>query len=373
LLPRGVALKYRVSHLGIAVALLMAMGGARAHAERMYSITDLGPASFTKLNNRGQAIGTGYTADWSKVGVYYDGATTRELGERFIPRDINDRGQIVGERPDPGDGQRAASIILREVDGTERRLGEPVWDVGSGLALNNRGQVMSANAGGGITTIYSPWGTEELNWRQQNETADSVLGTAFNDAGTVVGELMTHIPNDPITWGFMKEEGGEYYPLHSGPRGVESILKAIAINNVGQVVVMDGNLDSFLFTPGEDGYEKVSWAVALNDLGQVLSMATPEGWWQSYPALYDGGELFMLQDLLPPDAEWNLFRAVDLNDQGQILVTGTSYGSEGYHSLLLTPQAVPEPGTLAIGLVLAGAGVVAHRRRARMRRAAGGS
>jgi hypothetical protein len=96
--------------------------------------------------------------------------------------------------------------------------------------------------------------------------------------------------------------------------------------------------------------------------------------------IYQDGVMENLNDLTIHGETWRVELPYDINDLGQILAAGA--GPEGTSMLLLTPEGVPlpaqptpvpEPGTLAIGLVLAGAGVVAHRRRARMRRAAGGS
>ncbi|WP_337175567.1 PEP-CTERM sorting domain-containing protein [Paludisphaera sp.] len=68
-----------------------------------------------------------------------------------------------------------------------------------------------------------------------------------------------------------------------------------------------------------------------------------------------------LIDLFPPGSGWSSVAALSINDNGQIL--GWGKNPEGESSMfLLTPNAVPEPGTWAVfGLMAAAAGWRARR------------
>jgi hypothetical protein len=83
----------------------------------------------------------------------------------------------------------------------------------------------------------------------------------------------------------------------------------------------------------------------------------------SYASLWEDGELFNLNTLIPPDSGWELVSASKINNKNQIVGTGKINGeSRGF---FLTPEAksVPEP-TSALGVLgLGGLNLVFRRLR----------
>jgi hypothetical protein len=71
-----------------------------------------------------------------------------------------------------------------------------------------------------------------------------------------------------------------------------------------------------------------------------VGQATPTG-----AFIYDT-QMRDLNTLIPPGSGWFLSSATGINDAGQITGTGSFGGPT--HAFLLTPVAVPEPGSLLL-------------------------
>jgi probable HAF family extracellular repeat protein len=136
------------------------------------------------------------------------------------------------------------------------------------------------------------------------------VGNALNEAGTVVGDMRLD-PASPATRGFVWNDGQIDY---IGTLGGASST-ALDINNRGWVVGSSALADG-----GRHGY------------------------------LYIDGELIDLNTLLAPGSGWTVYDALSINDQGDIVVYGTTGENFGYAVL-----TVPEPrawALLAVGLPL---------------------
>jgi probable HAF family extracellular repeat protein len=71
--------------------------------------------------------------------------------------------------------------------------------------------------------------------------------------------------------------------------------------------------------------------------------------------LYSNGTIQTLLSLIPAGSGWSNLNATGINDAGQIVGQGTYDGQQV--AFMMTPDAVPEPGTLAIwGLIASCAG-----------------
>jgi probable HAF family extracellular repeat protein len=111
-----------------------------------------------------------------------------------------------------------------------------------------------------------------------------------------------------------------------------------------------------------------SFAEAINATGQVTGWSWIEGNFDPHAFLWDDGTLHDLNALIDPADPLLPFvylrEGVDINDFGQILVTG--FDSRTFrHSVYLAspvPSSVPEPGTLTLlGLGLLALGLVRRR------------
>jgi len=90
------------------------------------------------------------------------------------------------------------------------------------------------------------------------------------------------------------------------------------------------------------------YASAVNDLGQAVgtsSLANGE----SHAFLYTGGQTFDLNNLIPLLGNWTITGAGNINDDGRILATAVT--GQVDHIVILVPEAVPEPSSLAIGIL----------------------
>ena len=88
-----------------------------------------------------------------------------------------------------------------------------------------------------------------------------------------------------------------------------------------------------------------SAASAINNSGQAVG----ESWGSasfSHAFVFTGGQTFDLNNLIPLSPNWTITSAVSIDDQGRILADATSAGDD--HTVMLVPEAVPEPSMLAL-------------------------
>ncbi|WP_435015795.1 DUF3466 family protein [Tundrisphaera sp. TA3] len=180
------------------------------------------------------------------------------------------------------------------------------------------------------------------------------------------------------------------YMVHDGkavslgrPSGKFSYAAGMDANNSGQVagafggVDESGSIQAFLYSPGGTMVGlgtlggKESHGLGINNRGMVVGLSELADSavmpFDTRAFVFDGHAMFNLNDLIPSDSGFLLTSATDINDAGQIAAYGldaTGY----YHQILLTPQATPEPATLAL-LGLGMSAIAARRHRARSRRA----
>jgi probable HAF family extracellular repeat protein len=106
-----------------------------------------------------------------------------------------------------------------------------------------------------------------------------------------------------------------------------------------------------------------SFAYSVNASGQIVGYSTTKGNATFAAFLYSGGTMTDLNSLLPPDSGWTLYFAEAINNQGQIVGTGTNPNGQ-HDAFLLTPTPVPEPKGIGVFAVL-GSGILLRRRRRR--------
>lgn len=292
--------------------------------------------------------------------------------------------------------------------------------------INNSGQVAG--------TVYSMSGAQATVW---NSGMFSNLGTlggtdsyalAINDAGSVAGNASLRSGD---AHAFLARNG---HLTDLGTLGNSSWSSAYSVNNRNQVAgyssTADGGFHAFRWDEAT-GMADIgtlggnSYGMGINDLGDVVgASASPQGFlhgfvWtggtmqdlgtlggssssayginssgdivgcsyvpeseNTHAFLWMGDGLLDLNSLVPKDSGWELNEAYAINDNGQIVGTGTRLGQT--RAFRLDPQliglaaaalssvalsdvaAVPEPGTLtllAAGAALLAAGFSAFKKR----------
>jgi probable HAF family extracellular repeat protein len=85
----------------------------------------------------------------------------------------------------------------------------------------------------------------------------------------------------------------------------------------------------------------ISYASDLNNVGQIVGGSCEPLWRDCRPVLWNEGFIIDLTTVIPAESGWQLQEALDINDAGQILVSGVHGGA--LHSGLLIPAALSPP------------------------------
>ncbi|GAA3351553.1 hypothetical protein GCM10020358_81650 [Amorphoplanes nipponensis] len=187
-------------------------------------LTDIDPASLdsmaTAVNDRGQVVGTRYTAEGAHAFLWQDGTMT-DLGTGYAG-DVNDRGQIIGRNAMGGTG---ATMWFR---GRVYDLGAPPGlDDWRPIAINERGWI--AGNGGSITERAYLWraGAFRDLGTLGGPTASVV---DINDRGQVLGLSETAAGGlHPFLW-----QGGAMIDLTT--RGIPEDVTVNALGNRGEIL-----------------------------------------------------------------------------------------------------------------------------------------
>lgn len=294
---------------------------------------------------------------------------------------LNDNGWVVGYGNFNGNNE---AFLWR--DGAAQALGQlPNSSYGGAYGINQVGQIVGSS--GSQAAIWQQGSVQALPGNAPNAN-----GYAINNAGTIVGSadsraviwqngqmqqlptlasLTSSIALDISETGFVVGSGytsaytsnawrwqdGQLEQLnHGSARGAG----ATSVNDQGSAagfVELGGNLDQASRWDGDaltllDQLSGVNSARAygINNTGLVVgtSFSGPG----SRATLWEGSTAFDLTKRLSNGQEWDLWQAMDINNNGQIVGWGTYQGR--YVSYLLTP--VPEADSLlmlALGLPVA--------------------
>lgn len=234
------------------------------------------------LNARGQ-VAFNDTADATPRAKFFDGNTVRDIGTLGGPfvlaTGINDLGQVVGEASVDADSTIVHAFRWSQATGMVD-LASPGQGRSSAADINNKGQVTGVadfDAEGPALShafLWSP-STGMLDLGRADGIA---IGTALNEAGTVVGF------GGPIEGGrFLQEafrwtRAGGYQGLGTIP---SEFTFAADVNNAGQVVGAtpfspDTLAHAFLWTPQAGlidlaaGRSDRSLATRINEKGLVI-------------------------------------------------------------------------------------------------------
>jgi probable HAF family extracellular repeat protein len=328
---------------------------AIAQAMTQYSAIDLGNLGGGQatvpfaVNNNGEVVGysSSPSSNYARAFLYSNRQTNEDeesapmqdlgtLGAESVAYDINDQGQIIG-----------ISGLLNGVwRGFVYSGSGPMTPLGSVAdGINNLGQIVGTSSGPTSSSgfLRNPGGTVI--------STGSFLGTCINDNGIAAGV------------GF-----GTGYACVRGIDGQVQNLGFIgqpeAINNNGQIAGrLYGNSRHAFVTSSNGSLTDLgtlggseSYADGMNNNGDVVGAAYRSSNEASRAFLcLNGGSMQDLNTMVNLPAGWVLTCAMDINDNGQIVASGSLNGGWD-HAFLLTP--VPEPSTFAL-LGMGGIGLIA--------------
>jgi len=284
-------------------------------------------ASATTIRDDGTILGGG-TLDFSEVShafVIDPAGNVDSLpslapddGVRSVAFDQTDVGRIVGRSATlPSPFMNVPEDAVYWENGQITSIGTlPGGDVAEARRINNNGIIigMSNNA---QSTVQRGFVWDETNGIRELQSAVAGAGTAaedLNESNLIVGG--TPVP-----------AGGGFAAMWAGPDASPQVLPILG-NEIG------------------------SLALGVNELGDIVGfLDTGQG---TRGALWSDGQVFDLNDLVP-HLDFEIREAVDINDNGQILVAGFDTDTSTFRHAVLTP--IPAPGAalvVAVGIGLCG-------------------
>ncbi len=238
-------------------------------------------------------------------------------GAGGVANDINDAGTIVGAA---SNGQSVRAFIS---DGTP---GGPLVDLGTPLdTADSFARAYGISPSGviaGVARNATDTTSEPTLWLDDGvggftpTTIGSPAGSAFGEAfaatddGRAVGRYSDPVSSQTRAFFY---DGSSSVDLGLLPGETFDNARALDINSAGQIV---GYVADFDNAPSFGGAAVV----------------------------WEGGNIFDLNDLIPSASGWNLLSANGINTQGQIVGFGTLSGET--RAFLLTP--IPEPSSVAL-------------------------
>ncbi len=337
-------MKRSVLGLAALVLLISTLGEVRAD----YIITNLGVGNGTGISDNGQVVGSsgGYAF------LYSNGVMTN-LGtlpgtDYSSAMGVNDSGQVVGYSLAGGEAHaflysNGVMTALPTLPGANVPGGA---NENLAYGINNSGQVV----GWSITTdgataqqlqmdnppmhpfLYSNGVMTDLT----PSTSQSSYATAVNASGQVVGY-----------------SNGQVFLYSHGSLTDLGYGTASGINDSGEIVGWSGSSPyAFLYSNGVMSNlgtlpgNNASQAIGINNNGQVVGQSYTQGSiLQGHAFLYSNGVMTDLNTFLPANANYFLYDAAAINNNGQIVADGSN--GDVY---LLTPEvsSVPEPSTLTL-------------------------
>jgi probable HAF family extracellular repeat protein len=302
-----------------------------------YGIIDLGPTwtrNLYAVNNAGQIAGQTSHALRVQYGIPTDLGTLGGIDSTAYG--LNNPGQVVGSAQNPS-GVWQAFVW----DGT---LGMRAIGPYRAYGVNDSGQVVGTNATDSYQTKHAWYwdasgGLEDLGTLGGTNSRAS----AISGAGQIVGwrETWSNISPSALrsVQGFVLDHASGSVTLLAPLAGFGSSSEALDINNAEQILGTSGVV-AVVGPYGATAYKAdraclwqngavtdlgMASASAINNLGQVVG--------GQY--LWQDGVLTNLNTLLNPALGWTVTKALDINDNGQIVGQGTFNGAP--HWFLMGP------------------------------------
>jgi probable HAF family extracellular repeat protein len=307
-----------------------------------YTVTDLGVLSpdpgysqGMAVNNTGQAVGASLEQITSHGFLWQNGAMSKLNSlnsDDSYAYAISDSGVAVGVN--------GANAALWQ-NGQMTDLGNPGGFFTGAYGVNTSGQVVG-------TSYDLDGGAKAYLWSGGQPTDLGTLGGpssfahAINSQGKVVGgadTASTSTDGLPIGHAFVWQNG---QMTDLGTIGAyESVAYAISDNDVIVGQVFDESVrHGFVWQNGQMTDIGVLSAdltevkpLSVNGQGVVVGLTSSPV--DSRAFRWSSAGMYDLNDLIDPNSGWTLAEAHGINDQGQIVGTGTVNGST--HAFLLTP------------------------------------
>ncbi len=288
----------------------------------------------TAMNDRGSVVGTFAAPDSDNAyshNFFYTHGTWHYLN--IFPVAVNDRNQIVN-----GDGGRC---LWMWQSGHSLRLSVPPGRRAGIESLNNKEDLAGLTIGHDDSFHAAIWrGVRriDLDPPQAYTQGEAVTINNYGQALVMMQRGRSrHFVNVPYLW-----HKGQWQKLadliyHSDtPLNDDYLLGQWHLNDMGEVSAQDSATDYrvFLLHGNRVTVLKKRWkVVGLTNQGQVIGVelaVTPPA---EVPAVWQSGQAWDLNSLLPKDYQMDDLQAV--NSRGQIVGNGTYWGK--HYLLLLTP------------------------------------
>jgi probable HAF family extracellular repeat protein len=356
---RGLSLKRARLVASLSAGLLSAvvcygmMATGNAATGYPYTVSTIPLQSGNAISLPGVIVGDNTNAGGNPEAFSYFNGTSTDLGVLSVPgvtpstessnaNSVNVRGLIVGDSTVPG--QYTHAVIFSS--GTVKDLGTINGGQNStAAAINDLGQIIgnsNVSATDNVTThAFVTTKTGALKDLGALTATGSSEAFGINDFGVIVGQSTT--ANGDVH-GFTYQNN-KFVDI--GTLG-GSTSAAVAVNLVGIVagsasLTGDANTHAIVYYRGRISDLGVlsdgdSFALAINDLAQVVGVSgfnSTSGVIHAF--LYSFGKLQDLNNLIDPSLGITLTSANAINDQGEIVVSGTdNLGNPA--TFLLTPS-----------------------------------
>lgn len=330
---------------------------ANVASGEQYVVTDLGTlggisASAGTVNNVGQVIGSSTISSSAMHAFFWEDGEMIDLGTPSgfgvsYASGLNDDGLIVAST----NGEFQSEYAYMYEDGVWTYLGTLP---GAALAYSSAREVNNAGQIVGYSFTLGP-GSDSRAWIWEDGVMTDLGAPAnhrnyafgINELGQVVGSLQFPDPN-PGRRAYVWEDG-VFTDLGTLPGDTGS--SASDINAAGQVCGTSSHPVPPYFTAKQaclwddggvselgslPGYATTA-STALNNHGQVVGWArTGLSGGSTVAFIWEDGIMRDLNDLIAPEAGWELWSAGDINDAGQIVGWGEAPNGQS-RAFLLTP------------------------------------
>lgn len=361
---------FNFSKISMPIIISGLLFSSTVNANTLYNLTDLGSNIGTAINSSGQV--TGINLSSNNPFLFSNGVINviGSLGGNAWGNDINDSGQITGESYLVGNVKTHSFLYSNGVMSDLGTLNGGTATKSWGAGINNSGQIAGTSyladavshaftySNGVMTDIGTLGGTEswgyDINNSGQVLGASYPTGSSYSPTGNTVSHAFIYSNNVMTDIGTL---GGNYsLGLRINDSGQVTGISSTQINNDNKTYafIYSNGVMTDLGTLGGTG----SGGDGLNSLGEVVGWSQITGDSALHAFIYSNGVVQDLNTLMALSISGLVLNhATDINDSGQIVVSGMLNGNQ--HGFILTPvnlTSVPIPTT--IWLFFSGIGLI---------------